>query len=160
MKLKCTLAAIILLGISLPGFADEFSVVTNRTVDLSFIVERLNTNWIGHVMSDVIGTNKAISVVVLKNNTQMWSEGHAEGIRRILQTNPTLEAKPAGIEPHGKFKDAVDTQFWFDSIVVLENGTIVRLERMRSWGRLTTERGQAYFRISDARPNQAPEATR
>lgn len=154
MKLGNVIVVSMLIAGTLPGLAADSSVVTNRTVDLSLMGVRINTNWIGHVMSDVIGTNKVISVVVLKNNTQMWPDAHAEGIRRIVQANPTLEARPAQIDSHGTVPDDNGVQFWLDSVVILENGVIVRMERARSWGRLTTAKGQAYFRISDARPNK------
>lgn len=154
MKLGNVIVASMLIVGTLPGLADNFSVATNRIVDLSLVGVRINTNWIGHVMSDVIGTGKVISVVVLKNNTQMWSDAHAEGIRRLVQTNPTLEARPAQIDSPGTVSDDNGAQFWLDSVVILENGTIIRMERAHSWGRLTTAKGQAYFRISDARPNK------
>ena len=158
MKLKLTLTAVILSLGALPGFGGESAVVTNRTVGLAYIVERINSNWIGHAMSDIIGTGKVVSVIILKNNTQMAHVGHAEGIRRAIEANPTLEDRPNEIAAPHPFSDAADSQFFLDSVLILEDGMIIRVERSRSWGRLTTERGRAYFRIQDKRPNNGVQA--
>ena len=88
MKLGNVIVVSMLIAGTLPGLADDFSVVTNRTVDLSLMGVRINTNWIGHVMSDVIGTNKMISVVVLKNNTQMWSRRNGDASQHITFDMP------------------------------------------------------------------------
>ena len=152
------LAPLILLATLLPVWATDSLVVTNCTVDLSHIVERINTNWVGRAMSDVTGTNKVASVIALKNITSMVADGHAEGIRRIIDADPTLIGRPDEIKRSGKFGDDAADYFWFDSVVILSNGRIIRIERSRLFGRFSTEKGQAYFRISDERPNQAMDS--
>jgi hypothetical protein len=135
-------------------WAADSAAVTNRTVVLSSLVERVNTKWVGHGMSEIIGKGHPVTIVVLKNVTQAMPQMHVDRMRLVLQSDPILRAKP--VEQKG--------DVWFECLVIMDDGTIIRMERSHDWGRLSTENGQAYFNISDAellkmKPNQ-PSATR
>ena len=99
-------------------------------------MNRVNTNWIGKPLPDMLNNSSPKQIIVLLNNTEAPTDMHIHNSISTLKSMATLEDLPANDKESPPF---------FDCIVILENGGAVRVERQRAWTRITTTECRGYI---------------